>query len=53
MSLHSISSVGFIGAGKIATALAKGFLAAGLVSKDRIIASAPSRQDLDNIEVSE
>lgn len=50
MSLH-VSSVGFIGAGKMATALAKGLLAAGLVSKDRIMASAPSRPDLDNIEV--
>ena len=50
MSL-GISSIGFIGAGKIATAMARGFLAAGLISKDRITASAPSRHDLDKIEV--
>lgn len=50
MSL-GVSSIGFIGAGKIASALARGFLAAGLISKDRITASAPSRIDLENIEV--
>ncbi len=32
-------TVGFLGAGKMATALAKGFVRAGLVSADRLIAS--------------
>ncbi|XP_003388469.1 PREDICTED: pyrroline-5-carboxylate reductase 1, mitochondrial-like, partial [Amphimedon queenslandica] len=49
MSL-GVSSIGFLGAGKIASALARGFLAAGLISKDRITASAPSRKDLEKIE---
>lgn len=47
----SISSVGFIGAGKIATALARGIIGAGLISKDRVTASSPSRQDVENIAV--
>ena len=47
----SIPSVGFIGAGKIATALARGFLAAQIVSKDRITASAPTLNSLANIGV--
>ena len=40
--------IGFLGAGKIATALAKGWLAAGLTIPDRIFAadpSPPARQD--------
>ncbi len=34
-------SLGFLGAGKMATALAKGFVQAGLVKSDQIIASDP------------
>ena len=34
-------TVGFLGAGKMATALARGFVRAGLVGKDRLIASDP------------
>ena len=34
-------SIGFLGAGKMATALGKGFVAAGLVQPDRISASDP------------
>ena len=34
-------TVGFLGAGKMATALAKGFVSAGLVTADRIVASDP------------
>lgn len=33
--------VGFLGAGKMASALARGFIKAGLVSADRVIASDP------------
>lgn len=35
-------SIGFLGAGKMATALAKGFVRAGLVTSKQIIASDPS-----------
>ncbi len=35
----SASTIGFLGAGKMATALAKGFLRAGLVTADRLVAS--------------
>lgn len=46
----SVSSVGLIGAGKMASALARGFLAAeGLITADRITASAPRT---DKIRVS-
>jgi pyrroline-5-carboxylate reductase len=34
-------SIGFLGAGKMASALAKGFIRAGLVTADRLIASDP------------
>lgn len=34
-------SIGFLGAGKMATALARGFLQAGLITPDRLIASDP------------
>ena len=38
----SVSTVGLLGAGKIASALVRGFLAAdGLIAPDRIIAAAP------------
>src|SRR5439155_7352175 len=33
--------IGFLGAGKMATALARGWIAAGLVSADRVLASDP------------
>ena len=36
-------TIGFLGAGKMATALAKGFIGAGLVSPSRVIASDPSQ----------
>jgi pyrroline-5-carboxylate reductase len=36
--------VGFLGAGKMATALARGWLAAGLVTVDRVLASDPLPQ---------
>jgi len=36
-----MTTVGFLGAGKMATALAKGFVSAGLVSAERIVASDP------------
>src|SRR5205085_8123861 len=36
--------IGFLGAGKMATALARGWLAAGMVSADRILASDPVPQ---------
>src|SRR2546422_5528117 len=34
-------TIGFLGAGKMATALAKGFVSAGLVSPKQVIASDP------------
>jgi pyrroline-5-carboxylate reductase len=37
-------SVGFLGAGKMATALARGWLAAGLVTPEKVLASDPSVQ---------
>ncbi|EDO47070.1 predicted protein [Nematostella vectensis] len=43
-----ISSMGFIGAGKAATAMAKGFLSAGVIKASDIIASAPRDSDLRN-----
>lgn len=36
--------IGFLGAGKMATALARGWLAAGLARKDRLAASDPVRE---------
>ncbi|HEV2394444.1 MAG TPA: pyrroline-5-carboxylate reductase [Verrucomicrobiae bacterium] len=36
-------TIGFLGAGKMATALAKGFIGAGLISPSRVIASDPSQ----------
>ena len=47
----NVTSVGFIGAGKIATALARGFLASGKIAKDRIIASAPTTEETASIKV--
>src|SRR5438132_857500 len=37
-------TVGFLGAGRMATALGKGFVRAGLVSARRVIASDPSEE---------
>ena len=37
-------TIGFLGAGRMATALAKGFVRAGLVSAQQVIASDPSRE---------
>jgi pyrroline-5-carboxylate reductase len=37
----SVPHIGFLGAGKMATALARGWLTAGLTVKDRILASDP------------
>ncbi len=48
MSGDAVPSVGFLGAGKMATALARGWLAAGLITTERILASDPvpqARQD--------
>lgn len=42
-------SVGFIGAGQLAFALAKGFTAAGVLSAHKIMASSP---DMDQATVS-
>lgn len=39
--MSSITSIGFLGSGKMASALAKGILKAGLVTPDRILASDP------------
>jgi pyrroline-5-carboxylate reductase len=36
-----VARIGFLGAGKMATALARGWLAAGLASADRLVASDP------------
>src|SRR5436190_15437973 len=36
-------TIGFLGAGKMATALAKGFIRAGLVTAKKVIASDPSQ----------
>jgi pyrroline-5-carboxylate reductase len=41
MSTGDVPTVGFLGAGKMATALARGWLGAGLVSADRVLASDP------------
>ncbi|MGC8991203.1 MAG: pyrroline-5-carboxylate reductase family protein, partial [Verrucomicrobiia bacterium] len=40
--------IGFIGAGKMATALAKGFLRAGIVNPEQILASDVASQALDS-----
>jgi pyrroline-5-carboxylate reductase len=39
MTVGAVPSIGFLGAGKMATALARGWLAAKLVSTDRLLAS--------------
>src|ERR1043166_4315757 len=40
--MASKMSIGFLGAGKMATALAKGFIRAGLVTPEQVIASDPA-----------
>ena len=44
MSHVASPRVGFLGAGKMATALARGWLTAGLVAADRVLASDPVAQ---------
>ena len=41
-----IPSLGFIGAGKAAQVIAKGFMSAGIIKANEIIASAPSERDM-------
>jgi pyrroline-5-carboxylate reductase len=41
MTDSGVPRIGFLGAGKMATALARGWLAAGLVTPDRLLASDP------------
>jgi pyrroline-5-carboxylate reductase len=48
MSAGEIPKIGFLGAGKMATALARGWLAARLVTADRLLASDPLAQALDH-----
>ena len=43
-SSPTIGTVGFLGAGQMATALAKGWLAAGLLAPNRILASDPAAE---------
>jgi pyrroline-5-carboxylate reductase len=47
MSSDKLPRVGFLGAGQMATALARGWLAAGLISHDRSLAGDPSVQARD------
>ena len=44
MSGDAFPRIGFLGAGRMATALARGWLAAGLVTAERIVASDPLPQ---------
>src|SRR5688500_2967321 len=44
MSAASTLRIGFLGAGKMATALAKGWLSAGLVEAENVLASDPLPQ---------
>ena len=46
-----VRSIGFIGAGNVANALTRGFLAAKLVDKSNLIASAPTEEDVAAIKV--
>jgi pyrroline-5-carboxylate reductase len=47
MSTREIPTIGFLGAGKMATALARGWLAAKLVTAERLLASDPLPQARD------
>jgi pyrroline-5-carboxylate reductase len=42
-------TVGFVGAGQMARALARGFVNAGLVPADRVLAADPSRQAMEQL----
>ncbi len=44
MTAGGLPRIGFLGAGKMATALARGWLAAGLAQPDRVLASDPAAQ---------
>ncbi|CAG0902054.1 unnamed protein product [Cyprideis torosa] len=46
-AIPAVKSIGFIGAGKMAQALAKGFLSAGCVRAENIWASAPSEKNFE------
>ena len=46
-----VRSVGFIGAGNIANALTRGFLAAKIVDKSNLIASAPNEEAVADMKV--
>ncbi len=50
MSAGEVPTIGFLGAGKMATALARGWLAARLVSPDRVLASDPILQARDGFQ---
>ena len=50
-NMSIISRLGFIGGGKAAQVLAKGFLSAGVIKPDEIFASAPSERDLKQFQV--
>lgn len=49
-TMSLISRLGFIGGGKAAQVLAKGFLSAGVVKANEIYASAPSERDLNQFQ---
>ena len=50
-NMSIISRLGFIGGGKAAQVLAKGFLSAGVIKPDEIFASAPSERDLKQFQL--
>ena len=50
-NMSLISRLGFIGGGKAAQVLAKGFLSAGVIKPDEIFASAPSERDLKQFQL--
>ena len=44
--MESTLTIGFIGAGQMATALIKGFVSSGLISATNVVVSAPSDRNL-------
>lgn len=46
----SLASLGFIGAGKAAQVLAKGFISSGLLRPNEIMASAPTSRDFEQFQ---
>jgi pyrroline-5-carboxylate reductase len=50
MSSDAVPRIGFLGAGKMATALARGWLTAGLVTVERVVASDPLPQARQTFE---